>query len=79
MRLDVASMLSNGIFQLALGRIKGIAQRNVHVLIVIMGNDDFFARHAKVKPHTKLATLMPVFAQFLDAHTATGHVRMKLL
>ena len=77
--LDVLTFFADSLLELTLGRIEGVAERNVDVLVMLPVGDDLgVPRHADVDANLELVALLMVLARLCDGDAAARNARMEV-
>jgi hypothetical protein len=79
MRLDVTARSLDGLLELTPHGLRCVAESDVHVLVVIVARDEFFAGHARVDAHLVLTALLLVPVGFLHGNPAAYDAGMDSL
>ena len=65
-RFHRAALQPHGLFELALHRVEGVAQRDVDVLVMVAIDDDLFPGHPHVHADLELPALVMMLLHLLD-------------
>jgi|GEM_PF-3275658 len=84
MVLDFAALHADVLFELALGGIEGVAQRDVHIFVsllvmVVAADHDLFLRHAQIDPDFEEITLVLMMVFRFDGDPTADDVITELL
>jgi hypothetical protein len=74
MTLDVAALPARVVFEPAARGVEGVAQRHLHVLVVLLGDDDLAAGNLEVDARRELLAVALVAAAELQHHPAAHDV-----
>jgi hypothetical protein len=77
--LDVPAFFADSLLELTLGRIEGVAERNVDVLVMLPVGDDLgMPRHADIDANLELSAVLMVLAGLGDGDPAARNARMEV-